>query len=364
MLDGHEKVLLSCVIGVKDAYKMQRVKAFVVLKPGIEPSDEIRDELMAYCKERIAKYAMPKEIEFRAELPKTLVGKVAYRVPGGRGGGPGRRAGVVTAPKARIWELDAFRGVAILAVILVHLLFDLRYFLGLNLGYDNTVFQFIMQYGGVVFVVLSGICVTLGRRSLRRGLIVFGCAMAVTLVTEAMVWLGLDSGSIVVRFGVLHLLGLCMLLWPLLRRLPTGAMAVLGLVLVVLGYWFPDLPGGGSLALPPGPDGPPAFSSSDYFPLLPPPGLVPPGRSPGPDGLPGEADPAAPGQCPGGSHPLFQLVRPDVPVPVPGPFSRCSTPWCPPSPPSAADRPQPPGLRTQTHRVSGGYTIRPYRSGK
>ena len=59
---------------------MQRVKAFVVLKPGIEPSDEIRDELMAYCKERIAKYAMPKEIEFRAELPKTLVGKVAYRV--------------------------------------------------------------------------------------------------------------------------------------------------------------------------------------------------------------------------------------------------------------------------------------------
>ena len=83
-----------------------------------------------------------------------------------------------------------------------------------------------MQYGGVVFVVLSGICVTLGRRSLRRGLIVFGCAMAVTLVTEAMVWLGLDSGSIVVRFGVLHLLGLCMLLWPLLRRLPTGAMAV------------------------------------------------------------------------------------------------------------------------------------------
>ena len=112
------------------------------------------------------------------------------------------------APKARIWELDAFRGIAILAVILIHLLFDLRYFLGLSLGYDNTVFQFVKQYGGVVFVVLSGICVTLGRRSFRRGLIVFGCAMAVTLVTLAMVWLGLDSGSVVVRFGVLHLLGI------------------------------------------------------------------------------------------------------------------------------------------------------------
>lgn len=174
----------------------------------------------------------------------------------------------MTAPKARIWELDAFRGVAILAVILVHLLFDLRYFLGLSLGYDNAVFQFIMQYGGVVFVVLSGICVTLGRRSLRRGLIVFGCAMAVTLVTEAMVWLGLDSGSIVVRFGVLHLLGLCMLLWPLLRRLPTGAMAVLGLVLVVLGYWFRTFQVEAVWLFPLGLTAP-GFSSSDYFPLLP-----------------------------------------------------------------------------------------------
>ena len=73
-------MLLSCVIGVKDPYKMQRVKAFVVLRPGIEPSEEVRAELMAYCKEHIAKYAMPTEIEFRAELPKTLVGKVAYRV--------------------------------------------------------------------------------------------------------------------------------------------------------------------------------------------------------------------------------------------------------------------------------------------
>ena len=80
IIDGHEKVLLSCVIGVKDAYKIQRVKAFVVLRPGVEPSEAVKQELLEYCKQRIAKYAMPKEIEFRSELPKTLVGKVAYRV--------------------------------------------------------------------------------------------------------------------------------------------------------------------------------------------------------------------------------------------------------------------------------------------
>jgi len=80
ILDGHDKVLLSCVIGVKDDYRGQRIKAFIVPMPGIEPTEELRQELLDYCREHVAKYAMPREIEFRAELPKTLVGKVAYRI--------------------------------------------------------------------------------------------------------------------------------------------------------------------------------------------------------------------------------------------------------------------------------------------
>lgn len=80
IIDGHEKVLLSCVIGVKDPYRVQRVKAYVVPMPGIEPTEALKEELLTYCSARIAKYAMPREIEFRKELPKTLVGKVAYRV--------------------------------------------------------------------------------------------------------------------------------------------------------------------------------------------------------------------------------------------------------------------------------------------
>ncbi len=80
IIDGHEKVLLSCVIGIKDDYRGQKVKAFVVPMPGIAPTEELKQELLDYCKEHVAKYAMPREIEFRTELPKTLVGKVAYRV--------------------------------------------------------------------------------------------------------------------------------------------------------------------------------------------------------------------------------------------------------------------------------------------
>ncbi len=80
ILDAHEKIHMSCVIGVPDDYRMQRVKAFVMLKPGVPPTEETREDILAYCRKHIAKYAMPREIEFRNELPKTLVGKVAYRV--------------------------------------------------------------------------------------------------------------------------------------------------------------------------------------------------------------------------------------------------------------------------------------------
>ena len=80
ILDAHEMVHMSCVIGVPDPYRMQKVKAFVVLEHGYEPGEEARKELLDYCKKNIAKYAMPYEIEFRNSLPTTVVGKVAYRV--------------------------------------------------------------------------------------------------------------------------------------------------------------------------------------------------------------------------------------------------------------------------------------------
>ena len=80
ILDAHDAVQMSCVIGVPDPYKMQKVKAFVKLVPGTPQTDETKEELLAYCRKHIAKYAMPYDIEFKDDMPKTLVGKVAYRV--------------------------------------------------------------------------------------------------------------------------------------------------------------------------------------------------------------------------------------------------------------------------------------------
>ena len=80
ILDAHELVQMSCVIGVPDPYKMQKVKAFVKLAAGVEASGETKRIILEHCRKHVAKYAMPYDVEFREEMPKTLVGKVAYRV--------------------------------------------------------------------------------------------------------------------------------------------------------------------------------------------------------------------------------------------------------------------------------------------
>jgi len=167
----------------------------------------------------------------------------------------------------RLWELDALRGIMILGVVFIHLCFDLDYFLGIDVV-KNPVIQAIMDHCGMSFVVLSGLCVTLGRRSVRRGLQVLGCGMIITVVTTGMYLLGMADRFIIIYFGVLHLLGVCMLLWPLFRRLPAWALAVLGAAMVALGLWFRQLTVPVGWLFPLGLVAP-GFASSDFFPLFP-----------------------------------------------------------------------------------------------
>ena len=80
IIDSCPEVAYSCVIGVKDPRRMQRVKAFIVPQEGQVPGEALKERIMDQLKLHIAQYALPREIEFRTELPKTLVGKVAYRL--------------------------------------------------------------------------------------------------------------------------------------------------------------------------------------------------------------------------------------------------------------------------------------------
>ena len=80
VINKHEYVSNSTVVGVPDKYRGQIAKAFIVLKKEVKLTDEVEKEIKEYCSKHIAKYSMPRVFEFRKELPKTLVGKVAYTV--------------------------------------------------------------------------------------------------------------------------------------------------------------------------------------------------------------------------------------------------------------------------------------------
>ncbi len=80
VINKHPAVVMSCVVGVPDDYQIERIKAFVVLKEGYEKNDEMRESIMKLCREYLAKWSTPRDIEFRDSLPTTKVGKIAYTV--------------------------------------------------------------------------------------------------------------------------------------------------------------------------------------------------------------------------------------------------------------------------------------------
>jgi len=73
VLFSHPKILEACAIGTPDAYSGERIKAFVVLKPGEMATES---EIIEYCKQNLAKYKIPKYVEFVDSLPKSAIGKI------------------------------------------------------------------------------------------------------------------------------------------------------------------------------------------------------------------------------------------------------------------------------------------------
>lgn len=184
--------------------------------------------------------------------------------------------------KSRIHTLDELRGLALIAMIVYHTLYDLAtmYGMPIGIGTDPGLVAF-QRCICCTFIVVSGISARLSRNTGRRGCIVFGAAIVLTLVTAIFL------PDFQILFGILHCLGLSMILFAFLRKplshgspwvwfgvflllfiltfeLPQGYVGVPGFIRVVLPqrlyrseYLF-------FLGLPH-----PSFWSSDYFPLFP-----------------------------------------------------------------------------------------------
>lgn len=76
MLYQQPKVLEAAAVGIPDLARGENIKAYVVLKPGETATAE---EIIAYCRENLTRYKVPREVEFRDALPKTMAGKVLRR---------------------------------------------------------------------------------------------------------------------------------------------------------------------------------------------------------------------------------------------------------------------------------------------
>lgn len=174
--------------------------------------------------------------------------------------------------KKRIWELDALRGVFMILIILFHLMYDLVYLFGiveLSTPLARSLYQLGNDWGGTPFLILSGLCATIGSKPIKRGLTVIGGGLIINLVTACMYFFGFADKSIIIYFGVLHCIGTCMLLWSLFRKLPTSVLLILGIAMAAVGLYmrhnvYVDFPWLIPLGFVPR-----TFASSDFFPLLP-----------------------------------------------------------------------------------------------
>ncbi len=183
--------------------------------------------------------------------------------------------------KARFWEVDFVRGVALCMMILYHLVFNLYYFGDHGIDANEGVWFILGRSTAILFVTIVGISLSLSYarvkdrissrdlilKYLKRGSIIFGIGMGITLVT----YLFLQGEGYVV-FGVLHLIGLSVMISvPLLRYKYMNL--IVGCIAILSGSFIRSLGSGSRWLLWLG-IRPHGFHSVDYFPLLPWFGLV------------------------------------------------------------------------------------------
>jgi long-chain acyl-CoA synthetase len=76
VISEHPKVLEVGVAGIPDPYRGETVKAWVVVRPGESLTE---DDIKDWCRDKLASYKVPSQVEFRDELPKTTIGKILRR---------------------------------------------------------------------------------------------------------------------------------------------------------------------------------------------------------------------------------------------------------------------------------------------
>lgn len=162
----------------------------------------------------------------------------------------------------RIWELDFFRGIALLLMTYFHVLYDLSEIYGYGINYNSGVNYIIGKTSAVLFIFISGVSCSLSRNNVKRGFKTFILGIIITLAT----W-SFDS-RFVILFGILHFLGLCMMLSVIFVKLNHLLLWGAGLMFYIFALVIKDIsvPYDYLALIGLKSDN---FISSDYYPLIP-----------------------------------------------------------------------------------------------
>jgi uncharacterized membrane protein len=175
------------------------------------------------------------------------------------------------ATERRIWQIDCLRGAAIVLMVFIHLLVDLRDFFGVSdIAYFEPPWYYVGKVSAILFMLVSGASCRLSKSNVRRGLAVFAAGMGITAATFAFE----PTRDVYIRFGILHFLGASMIITGLAGKLIRTDRAKLifwraaAVLSLAVGYYFSGLVVSSPLLFPIGlvsAD----FRSYDYYPLFP-----------------------------------------------------------------------------------------------
>ncbi len=142
----------------------------------------------------------------------------------------------LTQKKNRIWEIDFLRGIAFICMVYDHAVYDLNYMFGVRTnffwGYDDI----IGDFSAITFMILCGISANFSKSNLKRGLIVFASALLLTSGTALAD--GLLKTRLIIVFGILHFLGLAMIISHFVKRLPIWVTASIAVTSWFIGQFF------------------------------------------------------------------------------------------------------------------------------
>ncbi|HOM01506.1 MAG TPA: heparan-alpha-glucosaminide N-acetyltransferase [Acetivibrio sp.] len=133
----------------------------------------------------------------------------------------------------RIWEIDILRGTLVIMMVILHILFDLEFVYNFPIGYGTGFIDIIRIIVATLFIMVSGISTSFSKNSFRRGLVVFSAALLISLVTFIV------GRDFFICFGVLHLIGICMMASPLLKKIPTFGLIILSLIVGMTQFIIP-----------------------------------------------------------------------------------------------------------------------------